>query len=1088
MATLPLRTGPSRSLFRPLAAALLILLIGVPLLAQTATIKEEVRILETYPFSDPDPSPILLRDPRLYPYHGFDGYSHESEPRPWKVVTLENEYIEVFVLPEVGGKVWGARIKATGEEFIYRNEVMKFRNIALRGPWTSGGIEFNFGVIGHSPATATPVDYVLQNESDGGVSCTVGSIDLPSRTPWRVKILLPADSACFETQVLWYNPTPLEQPYYNWMTGAAFARDDLEFFVPGDQYLKHSGEAKRWPFDEEERQLSVYDQNQFGGHKSYHVVGEYNDFFGGYYHDAGFGFGHWAPYEDMPGQKLWLWALSREGGVWEELLTDTDGQYIEFQAGRLFVQYAAGSHQNPVREAVFEPHRVDRWTERWFPLKGTGGVTAASATGAMNVERENGTLRIRLHSFVPKGCTLQIVIGEEKRIEESRELAPLDVWEEVLPVPEDARWAVSVPELDLHEKSSREPFDLERPFTTDPLDPTAMTETERALEAARELARARRYGAAIEKLEAILAEEPWQRDALLALAELEYRRGRYEEGLQAVDRALQRDTYDPKANWIAGALHRAIQRDISDLGGNWITGGLNRARGHLVNAEECFGWAARSMAYRAAAYTELAEIALLERDWVQAERRARQALDYDHYSIEALEVQAIAERWQRKWTEARATWDRLLELDPLHHFVAYERFRVVEHDEMVPHRLRRQIGGELPDQTWLELGISYANRGQVREVIDVLGMRAYQGVPLIALWYAYIFRDWHPEYSDPALGEALKHSPAFVFPFRRETLPVLAWARTKSEDWKLDYYLALNLWALDRAEEAAPLLEGVGGEPDFAPFYTTRAHLLHQVDGRDPEADLRRAAELDPERWQPARRLVDHLQTEERWEDAEALAREVRTRFPDNFQLELTHARALLELGVLDECVELLESVRVLPSEMGRFGRQLFEWAYLARAIERLRAKDFAGAEKDVRRSLEWPEHLGVGKPYEPEERLQRFLLSYCLLRKGEVDAAAEQQRALHDGWGDDPGGTLLLLSVASRAMYTGGPTPLSTLWKPIGSSSGVRDPERAWIDAVIANDPEAIEKLEAAHPERFSSMDCRLLREAFEVTVGDRR
>ncbi|MDH5590671.1 MAG: DUF5107 domain-containing protein, partial [Gemmatimonadota bacterium] len=203
----------------------------LPLAAQTAHVSEEVRTLATYPFSEPNPVPILTRDARLYPYHSFEGYAAESEPREWKVVKLENEWIEVFVLPEVGGKVWGAVVKETGHEFIYRNEVMKFRNIALRGPWTSGGIEFNFGVIGHTPATATPVDYLLRENDDGSVSCIVGAMDLPSRTHWRVEIRLPADAAYFETRVLWYNPTPLEQPYYNWMTGAAFARDDLEMSI-----------------------------------------------------------------------------------------------------------------------------------------------------------------------------------------------------------------------------------------------------------------------------------------------------------------------------------------------------------------------------------------------------------------------------------------------------------------------------------------------------------------------------------------------------------------------------------------------------------------------------------------------------------------------------------------------------------------------------------------------------------------------------------------------------------------------------------------------------------------------------------------
>ncbi len=137
--------------------------------------------------------------------------------------------------------------------------------------------------------------------------------------------------------------------------------------------------------DEEGRYLPLYANNTFEGHKSYHVVGELNDFFGGYYHDEDYGFGHWARYEDMPGQKLWLWALSREGGVWEELLTDTDGQYVEFQAGRLFVQYSPGAAVNPITQAGFDPMSASRWTESWFPLEGIGGLTDASREGAMFV-------------------------------------------------------------------------------------------------------------------------------------------------------------------------------------------------------------------------------------------------------------------------------------------------------------------------------------------------------------------------------------------------------------------------------------------------------------------------------------------------------------------------------------------------------------------------------------------------------------------------------------------------------------------------------------------------------------------------------
>ena len=265
-----------------------------------ATVAEERIALATYPYSDANPIPVLTQDPRLYPYHKFEGYAHESELREWTVVTLENDWIEVWVLPEVGGKVWGARVKATGHEFIYRNEVMKFRNIALRGPWTSGGIEFNFGVIGHTPSTASPVDYLLSENDDGSASVFVGAMDLPSRTRWRVEIRLPADRAYIETHAQWQNPTPLEHPYYNWMTGAAFAKDDLVLSIPGNAYLEHPGAEQSWPVDPEGRFLPAYDQNRFGGNKSYHVVGSHQDFFGGYFEDEDYGFGHWGRYEEMP--------------------------------------------------------------------------------------------------------------------------------------------------------------------------------------------------------------------------------------------------------------------------------------------------------------------------------------------------------------------------------------------------------------------------------------------------------------------------------------------------------------------------------------------------------------------------------------------------------------------------------------------------------------------------------------------------------------------------------------------------------------------------------------------------------------------
>ena len=165
--------------------------LATPLAAQAprATVREFTRMFPTYPFSDPNPIPVVGR---IYPYFRFDGFTDVAEPRAWKVVELENAYLKVWILPDIGGKIWNAVDKRTGRSFIYFNQVVKFRDIAMRGPWTSGGIEANYGIIGHTPNVATPVDYVTRTNPDGSVSCIVGALDLLTRTPWRLEIRLGA--------------------------------------------------------------------------------------------------------------------------------------------------------------------------------------------------------------------------------------------------------------------------------------------------------------------------------------------------------------------------------------------------------------------------------------------------------------------------------------------------------------------------------------------------------------------------------------------------------------------------------------------------------------------------------------------------------------------------------------------------------------------------------------------------------------------------------------------------------------------------------------------------------------------------------
>jgi len=329
----------------------------------TARIVETELEMKTYPFSDPDPVPAT--DRTRYPYFFFDGTSDTAAMRKWKAVILENDKVKVTVFPEIGGKVWGAVDKVTGREFIYYNHVVKFRNISQRGPWCSGGIEFNFGIIGHGPWTATPVSYVTRRNADGSVSCFVSETELVTRSTWQVEINLPAEAEGFLTRTQWYNGSGFQMPYYQWMNAAYTVRGNPSFEYPGASYIGHDGSTHAWPVDPAGHDLHVFGENAFGGPKSEHVLEGDNGLYGIWWPEAKFGSAHLCHVTQKYGRKVWLWPLSRSGGIWEDLLTDEDGQYTELQSGRVFNQPESGSYLTPFKHPTFAAGTTDAFEEEW---------------------------------------------------------------------------------------------------------------------------------------------------------------------------------------------------------------------------------------------------------------------------------------------------------------------------------------------------------------------------------------------------------------------------------------------------------------------------------------------------------------------------------------------------------------------------------------------------------------------------------------------------------------------------------------------------------------------------------------------------
>ena len=959
---------PRRGLPRRLAAAVPLVLVFAGCLAgQQATIREEKQSIKTYPFSGPNPSPTRsgsgTTGQRIYPYFSFDELSLTGADQTWNAVRMENPYIAAFVLPAEGGKLLGALEKSTNQAFVYYNHVLKFRNISMRGPWTSGGIELNFGIIGHAPSTASPVDYLVRKNPDGSVSCFVGGMDLPSRTEWRVEFKLPPDKAYLEARSLWYNPQPLNQSYYVWMNMAEKVGSDLELILPGTEWIGHNYAvpSQPWPVGTDGRDLSFYKNHDNTDDGSFFVHGALADFSGGYWHDSDFGYGHWALHEEVPGQKLFRWSLSRAGAIWENLLTDSDGQYLEHQTGRLLDQSDTG---------FFAPYSADRWREIYFPYKKIGPMVKATPYGALNVRKEGDALVLRFCALQKIDERLVVRAAGREIASDKIVLNPMEVFEKKIPA------SVKKGELrvEIGDKLSYtdDPKDgvLQRPLTFRNYDTNSL---EGLYQSAERDNRERDYEGALKKYLACLDRDPSHVRALARIAEIYGRRAEYAKGLEYARKALDYVMYDSDANFIYGILSRKM--------------------GDLTDAKETLGWAARSMQHRSSAYSELGGIYVMEGNLDRAQEYLARSLEYDANNVRTYQVLATVYRLQKQPRKAQEALAKILEIDPLNHLARFEQYLLAPGPGTL-NNFKSMIRNELPHETYLEIAAYYANLRLDADALRVLEAAPDQAT--IRYWQAYLLRDKSPAESRRALEEAAALSPYLVFPFREESIPVFQWAAAAlPDDWKANYYLGLIYWGLRREQDAMKMFALCGDRPDYAPAYISRAFLKKSTDATSARADYEKALAIDRKDWRTWYHLADFYTETGVPGKALELAVEASQRFPNEDAIKSLLARAYLDNGRYQECNSALAGATILPFEGQRDIHTLFVQCLVSQAMADMKKGRYSEAAGELERSRDFPERLGTGAPPDPDLRIQDYLLMFCYQESGAAAKAAEAGRRI---------------------------------------------------------------------------------------------
>ena len=359
----------------------------------------------------------------VYPYPVIEKIADEKVDREYLAVWLENEYIKVMILPELGGRVQMAFDKIRQRHFVYYNHVIKPALVGLTGPWISGGIEFNWPQH-HRPSTFLPVDHIIEEGEDGSATVWCNEMERMFHQKALVGFTLHPGCAYLEIHGRLSNRTSLPQTFLWWANPAVEVNDAYQSVFPPDVNAV---------FDHGKRAVSSFpiatgtyykmdysagvDISNYRNIKvptSYMAVNSKYDFEGGYENDTQAGMLHVASHHFSSGKKQWTWGNGDFGRAWDRNLTDCveneewekgkgksaahDGQQEDIihcplsieklrPGFRPYIELMAGVYtENQPDFTWLMPYEEKQFTQYFMPYRELGVVKQATKDFVFNIE------------------------------------------------------------------------------------------------------------------------------------------------------------------------------------------------------------------------------------------------------------------------------------------------------------------------------------------------------------------------------------------------------------------------------------------------------------------------------------------------------------------------------------------------------------------------------------------------------------------------------------------------------------------------------------------------------------------------------
>ena len=940
--------------------------------------------LPTYPWQPDIKYPYFPEtDGRdIYPYTMQDDLRPDRAPRTYKTVVLESDLVNLTFIPELGGRIWEAIDKVTGKPIFYVNHVVKPGLIAMRGAWISGGVEFNTGPQGHTVTAISPTDVlILPPEDDGSRSVAVGDTDRIYRLPWTVIVTLRPGRRFIEQQVTIYNKNETVCPYYYWNCTAQPNTPGFRFVYPMTLGTDHAGTTfYKWP---------INDGVDLSWGKSYRNMSSIfayecdQDFFGSYDVDEDRGCVAFADHRQLPGKKAWTWGWGGDGVAHQRMLTDDDGPYNEVQTGPLHTQAETGR---------LDPHEKISWREWWYPVHGLGGpFTYANKDICARAEVVNGEIGLRI---IGTGTWDDAAISaswlkEETMVNEkpSGTIVEIEwtgvtetVWEGTIgpeaPVsckakvrPGWVRFTVS--------SADRNLADFEAPLNLPEREAPKPRAADRspegtASEGWKQLLLGHRDGA-IASFEKALKEDAGCVEALLGLAHCRLIEAAPGRAADFAERAIQENPYDGRAHYIL-----AVARDRGMLYGEALDSAWKAALdpATVVAARALI---AKTLMKRAR-FEEAVEVLSVKGPWTS------DAVCRDRLAIALLQLGRQDEAGQ----VAKGT----LKQNPLDALAWHVLARL---DRAPARKVLKQLLSRDPECV-LEVAFDLLELGLREDALWLLDKADAGSSPMIYYTANYI----RSLTDQPPLAQQPKATVG-VFPSRLEELDVLRQAVDSRPDDALARILLGDLrFHLRQYAEAKRLWQQAA---DIAPSNTTPLRSLAmaawKLDGDTAKAEhhLRQALSRDPRDGiigrDLARVLIAQADAASESANKKALrekAREVLLQVlpPNMHRADIIEMTAQLhnQLGEPEKTAALLDSIWVTSWEGAQGLHDEFRKAHSALGKQHFEAGQYEKAVLEFRRSLEYPENLGIGKREGTREADLYYWLGISLSRAGKADEA----------------------------------------------------------------------------------------------------